>query len=247
MSEVIYLLHNFVAAAQSLVDHSRVVYGHLYGPANLMPAYQHEITARFVEDPLTQFVLGLRQMAQHYRLPTISLVQSFTRASSGGKLEVSLRLRVEDLRQFSGWKSAAKQFLDAAGEAVDLRETAARYHDQVMSFYEWFRQQQKTIHGLGPAIHSHLLRFGLKFPEAAIVEQLRQSIVALSGIPRDKLTFEQMFDALSPGLTELDQRTLLLCQHDVHVWVAEAISALTSRFPQAEELRPSLLALIEPP
>src|SRR5712671_7127771 len=47
MGEVLYLLHNYVAAAKSLVDQSRRVYRKLYEPTGLLPSYQQEIAERF--------------------------------------------------------------------------------------------------------------------------------------------------------------------------------------------------------
>src|SRR5687768_14347232 len=53
MLEVMCLLHNFVAAAKSLVDHTRVVYRDLYESRGAIPRYQDEVDRRFVKDPLS--------------------------------------------------------------------------------------------------------------------------------------------------------------------------------------------------
>jgi hypothetical protein len=45
--EITRLLHNFVAAAKSLVDHTRRLYDNLYRTANLIPTYPEEIRTRF--------------------------------------------------------------------------------------------------------------------------------------------------------------------------------------------------------
>lgn len=47
MQEALLLFHNYMAAAQSLVDYSRVLYTHLYQANDLLPRYQAEIEARF--------------------------------------------------------------------------------------------------------------------------------------------------------------------------------------------------------
>ena len=60
-------LHNTVAAALSLVDHTRVFYRKYYSSTQQIPDYQQQITTRFEEHGLTQFVICLRQFCQHYR------------------------------------------------------------------------------------------------------------------------------------------------------------------------------------
>ena len=46
MKEVAFLLHDFVAAALSLIDHSRVFHREMYEPRDLIPEYQLEVHAR---------------------------------------------------------------------------------------------------------------------------------------------------------------------------------------------------------
>jgi hypothetical protein len=93
MKEVSFLLHNFVAAALTLVDHTRVLYRHLYEPKRLIPSYTEQLQQRFISDPLTQFVVKLRQMAQHYRLPSVSSHTEFRNEADGTKVQIELRLR----------------------------------------------------------------------------------------------------------------------------------------------------------
>jgi hypothetical protein len=61
LKEVMFLLHNYLASAKSLLDHSRVLYRDLYLGTNIFPEYKDEISARFTCDALVQFVHGLRE------------------------------------------------------------------------------------------------------------------------------------------------------------------------------------------
>ena len=247
MREVLFLLHNFVASALSLVDHSRVMYRELYEPGGHVPDYQSEIDRRFIADPLTQFVLGLRQMAQHYRLPSVGVQNRFwTQPTGGQQFQSQLRLDVDDLRTFGGWNARAKAYLAQQTDAIDIAALAREYHAHVTEFYDWFAAQQKPLHGQTPAIVSHLTRFGVQLPGRAIIAEIEQNLVALESQPKDKLTFDSLSTALAPALTILDTRMLSLLEHDAAAWLDTALRRVASRFEVPTALRDRFYALIAP-
>ncbi len=143
LEEVLRLLHNFVAAALTLVDHTRVMYRELYATTGLFPEYQAEVDRRFVNDPLAQFVKQLRHLAQHVRLPNISYDFDYKRDEGTTR---RLTLRKEDLLQFDSWNAAAKTYLVSTGDAIDLREVLGAYTGAVRDFYKWVEQRQGDIH-----------------------------------------------------------------------------------------------------
>jgi hypothetical protein len=242
MHEVTRLLHNFVAAALSLIDHTRVLYRQLYEPDGLMPDYPLKVRTAFAEHPLTQFIVTLRHMAQHYRLPSLESHTEIEDVVNGvaGSVRIQLRLRSDDLRQFDRWNASAKLYLDSAGAHLDLKEVVTAYHDHVLAFYEWFGVHQLALHGAGPELLWRLSMHGPSFAPRREVEQLAAGVLKLEGIPRDKLTFGDLEEAFSSVLSILDTRRLLLCQHSLRVWVATALGAARSRF----NLPPDLVARI---
>lgn len=246
MKEVSFLLHDFVAAALSLIDHSRVFYREMYEPCDLIPEYQSEVDARFISDPLTQFIKGLRQMAQHYRLPVIAIERSFTNESGRGTLTTELLLRTTDLQQFGNWPAPAKAFLANAGDAISLKQVVRDYREHVAIFYEWFIAKQREVHGNAPAVWNYLLRHGVGGPSSSIVEQLETNIAELEQRQRSSLTFADLHDALSPALTLIDERHLAYCQHDGRAWVEHAITVVTRRFNIGGSLPARLRALCQP-
>jgi len=165
--EILRLLHNFVAAAFTLVDHSRVLYGELYKDTGLFPGYRAEVDRRFASEPLVQFVQKLRQLAQHVRLPAVSYHLE-ARADPG--IRRRLALSKSDLLQFKGWTAPAKVYLAAAAEQIDLSEVVEAYVNQVRAFYEWMEQRQREIHA----------------PDVAAVEKVQAEARALLAkeIPR---------------------------------------------------------------
>lgn len=142
--EITRLLHNFVAAALTLVDHTRVFHRELYATGNMIPDYQQQIDARFVNDGLANFVKCLRQFCQHYRLPLIST--SLTIDAERGRIESGVRLRKSDLLQFSSWTAPARRFVDSMADEVDLHDLLNQYRQQILDFYRWFTAEQHRVH-----------------------------------------------------------------------------------------------------
>lgn len=150
-----------MASAQSLIDHARVLYQQLYEPKGLFPEYPAEVVNRFAKNPLAQFVRKLRNMAQHYRLPAIRLTTSFQAGPLASSVNGRWLLSVSDLKEWDGWNPPAEEYLDAAGETLDIHRVVVDYHREIMNFYKWFEARQKEIHGPIPAAYLQLLRFGL--------------------------------------------------------------------------------------
>ena len=108
--EIIRFLHNFVASAQSLIDHTRKLHTKLYGESGF-PEYQQKVASEFKNDPLSQFVKCLRQYAEHYKAPEVAVVSSLSRNDTETTQRRSVELLLEDLQAFEGWTSKAKQYL----------------------------------------------------------------------------------------------------------------------------------------
>ena len=60
LTEMLRPVHNFVASAATLIDHSRILYNELYSPGNLMPSYLSKIQSDFANDGVSQFIKNLR-------------------------------------------------------------------------------------------------------------------------------------------------------------------------------------------
>lgn len=145
--EILRLLHNFVAAALSLIDHTRNQYQRLYeADKATFPDYQKRINSDFKNDPLSQFVKGLRQYCQHYRAPSIEIQLTVTKVDDGFSETRKVLLSKQDLASFSSWNLAAKNFLTAVDEKVDVLEIVKSYRDTVSNFYKWYRERQLEIH-----------------------------------------------------------------------------------------------------
>lgn len=245
--EVTFLLHNFVAAAQSLIDHTRVLYRQLYEPQGKIPEYSGEVQNRFTTDPLSQFVIKLRQMAQHYRLPSLGHHTQISdiREGRAGTVSIEMKLNTEDLRQFDGWTVPARRFLDAAGPAINLRTVIQKYFEHVADFYEWFGQKQREIHGIGPDAYQQLLTHGNYAGPRREVVELEQGITELEKMPKEQITFADVERAFSPAFSILDVRRLMLCRHDGRLWIEKALLAIKSRLNIPPTLEERVLHLVD--
>ena len=247
MLEVTCLLHNFVAAAKSLVDHSRVVYRDLYEPRGAIPEYQAEVDRRFKHDPLSKFIAGLREMSQHQRLPNVTTEFHFENQAPGGgtAFETRLQLKVADLLRYSGWTTPARHYLESADKTIDIAAVTRDYWDHVVAFYDWFRQQQRAVHGDAADEYARSAMHGLYDTNAKVFGEIFANVVKLE--QRDSSTplkYTDLSDALAPALTIVDGRALHLCMHDPHHWIDVALAAISRRFTVPDELAPRLRALI---
>ena len=133
--EVTRLLHNFVAAAKSLVEHTRNHMRAKYAGTDFKKEYQARIDQHFTRDPLVQFVEDLRNYMLHKSLAAASLIL----ISDQGKLATHsyVALVPEKLREWDGWTEGARPYLDTLGDQNSLKELVGAYRKKVMQLWMW--------------------------------------------------------------------------------------------------------------
>ena len=153
--EVLRHLHNTVAAALSLVDHTRVFYKEFYDKNSMIPNYQAEIDKRFAKDGLSHFVKCLRQFCQHYKTPLVSSVLDID--NKHGRHVRRIMLRKDDMAEFDAWTAPAKAYMKTLPENIHLLDVVRAYHDHVVGFYEWFKLRLGHIHRADLEHYRHLV------------------------------------------------------------------------------------------
>ena len=141
---IIRLLHNYISSAMSLVDHTRVHFNELYDDNNLLPEYKIQVEKRFTSHPLSIFIKDLRQYFQHYRMPSITSSIHFSRENP--ELSVSVKFEIENLNEFTGWKSKSKEYMSEFEKDIDLKKLVEDYHNHIQNFHSWFSAQQAILH-----------------------------------------------------------------------------------------------------
>lgn len=233
LSQIIRTLHNFVAAAQSLIDHTRRLHRNLYAETGEFQDYQARIEEEFARDPMSQFVIGLRQYCQHYKAPNLAIETTWERGDDNETRTVYLLK--EDLLAFGRWNALALEFLDAIEEKVNLLEITSTYRQKVLDFYEWFQARQFEIHAtemaefrdrenelhilmLEQQIHSGLHNRGVEMPH-------ERDGIFLSIFTSDE--FAQL-DTLPTDSLERPQKAIELLQQ--HLPVSEELGELIYRW-----------------
>lgn len=133
------LLHNYVAAAGSLRDHTRRLWDkHPPSDDALNAEYERRVGEAFTTSPLVQFIQGLRNDMLHRRLPG-SLSVTISLSDDDGSETVTVGFPADQLLQAGEWKAQARTYLEErAGEVVDISQIVDDYTNVVRGFNDWF-------------------------------------------------------------------------------------------------------------
>jgi hypothetical protein len=127
-------LHNYVAAAQSRVNLLQR-FKRKDMPEGLREEYQQRIDNEFKDSPLHKFIIDLRHLMLHVRLPVSTTRETWER---GGPYIFRVMLDSADLlERWAKWSPEGRQYIEASEEAVDLRQTVGSYAEKVTTFDRW--------------------------------------------------------------------------------------------------------------
>lgn len=153
LREVTRHLHNGLAAAKTLVDHTRVTADELYEGTDFADEYATKVKATFNASTLSHFVQDLRNYVLHKELPAAQAHLQYTsgRAADGEmrgtpSLDLSIRLNVAELKTWQGFTKPARAYIDTLPDQVDLLNIVSQYKTLVEGFYQWFGRRQVEIH-----------------------------------------------------------------------------------------------------
>lgn len=137
LDEIDRLLHNYLAAAASLRDHSRCLWQkHPPQDASLTAEHDRRIKATFADSPVANFVQKLRNFTLHAHLPVIHGTMSWS--ADEGTLTSATVLSKGALTEWDGWNAQARVFLAQSDDEIDLLEVVGAYTAAVHDFNRWF-------------------------------------------------------------------------------------------------------------
>lgn len=143
-------VHNFVASALTLVEHTRGFMRKHYAGTDLLVTYEEQVKATFAQSPVVQFVQGLRNYMLHRGLPNSSMFMKFTTtpgATDGsGTVESGVHYDTASLLDWDGWRPVARAYLVQSGEHLDLQEFAEEYLTLINQFYGWLDATLEAHH-----------------------------------------------------------------------------------------------------
>jgi hypothetical protein len=147
--EVTRRVHNFVAAALTLVEHTRIFMRKNYSDTPILDRYQFKIDAEFKNEPLVQFVQNLRNYILHNGLPDSQMYlhfQSDPANPGSGSFETGIHIPTGPLLEWSNWSAPARTFIENSGEHIDIRTVAEAYTASILPFHDWLQDELDQFH-----------------------------------------------------------------------------------------------------
>jgi hypothetical protein len=136
LDEVDRLLHNYLAAASTVRDHTRRLWQqHPPADAAATAEYERRVRDTFAEAPLAQFVQRLRNYSMHSKLPIARGQLTWSREHGDHSTVV---LSKEALFRWNDWNAPARRFIETADENIDLRVVVRDYTAIVHDFNQWY-------------------------------------------------------------------------------------------------------------
>lgn len=133
-------LHNFLSAAKTLVDHTRVFIDEYYSESDLIEEHNENIKATFSNDANSKFVHDLRNYMLHKGPPRTSMFFSFTNNTTTTKkqseVETGIRFETKSLLEWSKWTAPAKRYIEDSGEYISIHDFTESYLNRVNTFHE---------------------------------------------------------------------------------------------------------------
>jgi hypothetical protein len=134
-------LHNFLAGANMLIDHTRVLTNKLYEGKPFHDEYKGKVAEIVASASPAALVKGLRNWMLHRGLLPLSFVFGLWTNQT-----TSVVLSVKDLKAWDGWTADAKAFLAGCDSDPRLIDIAKAYHDQVQCLYTWLGERMAQVH-----------------------------------------------------------------------------------------------------
>lgn len=240
IKEVSFLFHNFLAAAKSLLDHSRANYAKHYQRAGTFLEYPDEAKTRFERDGLVQLVHGLREMAQHYRLPNVGWETKID--LSNGSLTIAFTLRRHDLLEYTKWKPVARTYLASnVQEQLSIRNLAEVYFAKISAFYEWVFANIQRIHAPEFERLHQMQSEELQRNTPELLRSLERDIESVEQAARSGNIRELVCSLLTP----VEQRDLHDLERQQDRWLEAALPQILQRIQIPPEMVARLRALAQ--
>lgn len=150
--ELVRLLHNYVASAGTLVDHTRNLVRR-YEETDTYAEYQLRRGA-MVSNEVVPFVSKLRNYVLHVGIPAIGVSHKF---QDGAESSTTFIDRDQAL-EWRDWPQAARRYLESQDTQIALQAVVDEYTTVIEGLYRWLYDQFETLHGEDVAAANRLIR-----------------------------------------------------------------------------------------
>jgi hypothetical protein len=134
---VMRALHNYVASASALVEHTRRIMRERSGP--IVDEFERK-KRDVIAHPEVPFIHNLRNYVLHHSLPFIG--HEVRLQPQPGVLATSeIQLSVRQLTAWDGWSTPARRFVESQGEVLVLRPVIAIHAELTVELNLWLYEQ----------------------------------------------------------------------------------------------------------
>ncbi|WP_223546767.1 hypothetical protein [Pseudomonas sp. A-B-19] len=143
-------IHNFVTAAKTVVDHTRVLLEERYDKDNILKKISGRISETVGIHPVCKFVHDLRNYMVHKGLPNSEMYLHATNngADEGMHFVTGVRIKTESLWNYSGWTGPAKKYINQSNEYIDIGDFTQEYVNETRTFNDWLDATLSEHHSM---------------------------------------------------------------------------------------------------
>lgn len=140
--DAVRALHNFLAAAKSLVDHSRNFIREVYRADPFWEEYQAKVKAELAPVGAIAFVHDLRNYMVHRGIPLLRETYRFVKDEPSS---FSVSLDLGRMRSWENWSAHARVYMATLPDHVRLAPIIEDYVERVVYFHKWVTDRRKEI------------------------------------------------------------------------------------------------------
>lgn len=142
-------IHNFVASAMTLVEHTRNFMREYYSETEIFKDYENKIKDELSQDTLIKFIQDLRNYMVHNGLPPTQMFMEFKSLMDGsgtGITTTGIRIKTDKLLEWSRWTNLAKEYLQSLGEFINIYTMITEYQSKILEFHNWLNVALENHH-----------------------------------------------------------------------------------------------------
>jgi hypothetical protein len=148
MTECVRLIHNFLASATTLIDHTRIFFKTHYPNTEINRVYREAVSEKFERNESTRFVQDMRNFMLHKGLLPLERHMTFERDQQTGEQMAStgFQLKVLDLLEWQNWKPEVRKYLKRQPKKIDLLPVVNEYTRLIEVFHGDLDERLKSLH-----------------------------------------------------------------------------------------------------
>jgi len=120
------------SAAMALVDHARK-----FDEKYPCPDFKREVTKRFGNSGMHEFVKDLRNYVAHWRITKANWNVAIDYVQKSQKAVFILKR--QELLEWGQWKPSAKKYIESSGDKIDIYNLIREYNDIAEQLYRWHK------------------------------------------------------------------------------------------------------------